>query len=389
MTGQPSFKTTISILSLSTVSSVATVITGTIPQLKQTFPTVPTTVIEWLVTVANLSALVTLLLNPWLVKRWGIQNTVITGLLLSAVVGVVPALTDNFTAIMLSRILLGFGIGLFSPHAISLIAHSYHGDLRARLLGYQTGLSALGNAVLLSLAGLLIGVSWHAVFWLHGLLAGIAVLVFLNVPEPQQIAVVAPTTSGISSLPHRQRLLVGLTFITYLLIWGVQLKLPSYFENRQFGDARVLNLTLAAMNVGGLLAGLSFGALHKHLHRFTLTLGYAGAAGAVFLLWSTANANIAIIAAIGFNFIYSYTGPYLVFTSNSGLAPDQINALSSTLTIATIISAFFAPLIWNLIGQLGPQTLTDNVLLWITVTLTALAVLTLLVPTERKGNHDH
>lgn len=61
---QVSAKTTISILSLSTVSGITTVITGIIPQLKQTFPTIPTTVIEWLVTIANLSALLTLLLNP-------------------------------------------------------------------------------------------------------------------------------------------------------------------------------------------------------------------------------------------------------------------------------------------------------------------------------------
>lgn len=380
---QPNLKTTVSILSLSTVSSVATIITGVIPQLKQTFPTVSTTVIEWLVTIANLSALITLLLNPWLVKRWGIRKTVIIGLVISAVTGIIPALTSRFALIMISRIFLGIGIGLFSPHAISLIAHSYQGDLRARLLGYQTGLSALGNAVLLSLAGLLIGLSWHAVFWLYGLLALIALLVACYVPEPAQ-ASVKPIATKTATLPRRQWLLVALTFLTYLLIWGVQLKLPSYFELRHFGNAQVLNLTLAAMNVGGLLAGLSFGALHKRLHHFTLTLGYAGAALAVLLLWATSNTTIAIIAAIGFNFIYSYTGPYLVFTSNNGLDPEQINTLSSTLTIATIISAFFAPLVWNQLGKIGPQALTDNVLLWITFTLALLAVLTLLLPQKAR-----
>lgn len=378
---QPNLKTTISILSLSTVTGITTMITGIIPQLKQTFPGVPTTIIEWLVTIANFSALLTLLINPALVKRFGIRPVVITGLLLSAVTGMVPALTANFYVILVSRIILGLGIGLFSPHAISLIAHSTHGDLRARLLGYQTGLSALGNAVLLGGAGLLITLSWHAVFWLHGVLALIAVLVARYVPEPAPLKPVEPAAATPSArLPRRQWQLVGLTFVTYLLIWGVQLKLPSYFEQRQFGNAQVLNLTLAAMNVGGLVAGLTFGALHRRLHRFTLTLGYAGAAVAVLLLWGTSHGPIAIIAAISFNFIYSYTGPYLVFTSNADLDPAQINTLSSTLTIATIISAFFAPLVWNLVGQFGPQTVTDNVLLWITVTLTGLAGLTVVRP---------
>ncbi|EQM52675.1 MFS transporter [Lactiplantibacillus plantarum EGD-AQ4] len=371
---QPRLTTTVSILSLSTVTGITTAITGIIPQLKRAFPRVPTTLIEWVVTIANCSALITLLLNPRLTNRWGLRPVVISGLLLSAVMGLIPAFTANFTVIMLSRLGLGLGVGLFSPHAISLLTHSFTGELRARLLGYQTGLSALGNAVLLGLAGLLIGISWHAVFWLYGGLVIIAGLVARFVPEPTSAAPV--TTTKPASLPRHQWLLLGLTFITYLLIWGVQLKLPSFFAARHFGNATTINLTLAAMNIGGLLAGLTFGYLHRILHRYTLTLGYAGAAGSVLVLWLAPNATIAIGAAVFFNFIYSYTGPYLVFTSNTGLDASQVNVLSSYLTIATIISAFFAPLVWNGLGQLGPQSLTANVLIWIMLILGGLAVLT-------------
>lgn len=371
---QPRLTTTVSILSLSTVTGITTAITGIIPQLKRAFPRVPTTLIEWVVTIANCSALITLLLNPRLTNRWGLRPVVISGLLLSAVMGLIPAFTTNFTVIMLSRLGLGLGVGLFSPHAISLLTHSFTGELRARLLGYQTGLSALGNAVLLGLAGLLIGISWHAVFWLYGGLVIIAGLVARFVPEPTSATPV--TTTEQASLPRHQWLLLGLTFITYLLIWGVQLKLPSFFAARHFGNAATINLTLAAMNIGSLLAGLTFGYLHRILHRYTLTLGYAGAAGSVLVLWLAPNATIAIGAAVFFNFIYSYTGPYLVFTSNTGLDASQVNVLSSYLTIATIISAFFAPLVWNGLGQLGPQSLTANVLIWIMLILGGLAVLT-------------
>lgn len=376
------FKTTASILALSTVSGITTIITGIIPQLKKSFPTIPTTIIEWIVTIANFSALLTLMLNPSLTKKFGIKKIVISSLLLSAIMSVIPSMTSKFWLIMLSRILLGLGIGLFSPHAISLIAHTYHGDLRARLLGYQTGLSALGNAILLGLAGVLISLDWHYVFGLYLVLFLVALLIFLFVPEP--IVETESIKEKSVQLPTRQWKLIGLTFVTYLLIWGVQLKLPTYFENRHFGNAQVLNLTLAAMNLGGLLAGLTFGYLHKYLHRFTLTLGYLGAGVAVLILWSTNNPIIAISSAIFFNFIYSYTGPYLVFTSNAGLKSAQVNILSSYLTIATIISAFFAPLVWNLLGKVGPLNLTDNVLLWIVVILLLLGILTI-VSQPQKG----
>jgi len=386
---QPRLTTTVSILSLSTVTGITTLITGIIPQLKQAFPQVPTTLIEWVVTIANCSALITLLLNPWLTRHWGLRRVVISGLILSAIMGCIPAMTTSFSLIMASRVALGLGIGLFSPHAISLITHSFTGDLRARLLGYQTGLSALGNAVLLGLAGLLTALSWHAVFWLYGLLLGIALLVVRFVPEPVQPEPDTTNRGRPTPLPKRQWTLLGLTFITYLLIWGVQLKLPSYFTNRHFGNAATINLTLAAMNLGGLLAGLTFGYLYRYLHRFTLTLGYAGAAVSVLMLWLAPNANWAIGAAVFFNFIYSYTGPYLVFTSNTDLDASQVNTLSSYLTIATIISAFFAPLVWNQLGKIGPQTLTANVLIWITLILGGLALITGLHRPKGNLTNDH
>ena len=369
-----STKTTISILSLSMVSNITTVITGVIPQLKQSFPNVPTTMIEWLVTIANFSALLTILPNPYLCRKLGIKKVVIFGLIISTTAGVIPAFINNFLLIMCSRFILGLGVGLFSPHAISLIAHNYQGEFRARLLGYQTGLTALGNAVLLGIAELLVGI-WRAVFGLYLILIVIAILIGLFVTEPENLSV--KTSNSKVNLPWQKWQLVILTFITYLLIWGVQLKLPSYFQNKQLGNPRVINLTLSAMNLGGLVAGLSFGKLHKKIHHFTLTLGYLGAAIAVLLLWITDTSYLAIIAAILFNFVYSYTGPYLIFASNQGLEPEQINSLSSYLTISTIISAFFAPLIWNYLGNFGPQNLTSNVLLWIAAILFIMSIITL------------
>jgi len=217
----PNKLTTASILSLSFVSAVTTVITGIIPQLTTEFPQVAPTLIEWLVTSANLSALVTLLLNPWLTRRFGSRQLVISGLLVSAVAGTLPILVTNFSVLMTSRIVLGLGIGLFSPHAIGLIAHVYHGELRARLLGYQTGLSALGNAILLVLAGWLVILSWRAVFLLYLILAALALLAVKALPDFRPTS---PITNQAGVLPASRLILVILTFVTYLLIWGVQVK---------------------------------------------------------------------------------------------------------------------------------------------------------------------
>lgn len=391
---KPTGLTTASILSISLVSGVSTLITGILPQLEREFATVPTTMVEWLVTAANISALVTLLANPYLTRRWGIKKVVVTGLWLAALTGVIPLFTHVYWLVLLSRLALGLGIGLFSPHAIGLIAHTYHGELRARLLGYQTGLGALGNALFLALAGLVVAFSWRNVFLLYLLLGGVALLASAGLPASE--AAVPADQLAVKKLPVSRWLLVALAFVTYLLIWGVQLKLPRLFLDRAFGSAELANWTLSAMNMGGLLAGLTFGRVHRHLHQYTLTLGYAGAALAVVLLLTTANTLVAVGSAVFFNFIYSYTGPYLVYRSQLDLPPAQIDAMSSWLTIATVISAFFAPPVWNFLGALGPGTVTTNVLLWAAGLLGLIAVAVTAFfrhqpqPILERGNsHDH
>lgn len=304
---KPTGLTTASILSISLVGGVSTLITGILPQLEREFANLPTTMVEWLVTAANISALVTLLANPYLTHRWGIKKVVVTGLWLAALTGVIPLFTHVYWLVLLSRLALGLGIGLFSPHAIGLIAHTYHGELRARLLGYQTGLGALGNALFLALAGLVVAFSWRNVFLLYLLLGGVALLASAGLPASE--AAVPADQLAVKKLPVSRWLLVALAFVTYLLIWGVQIKLPRLFLDRAFGSAELANWTLSAMNMGGLLAGLTFGRVHRHLHQYTLTLGYAGAALAVVLLLTTANTLVAVSSAVFFNFIYSYTAP--------------------------------------------------------------------------------
>ncbi|MFD1393804.1 MFS transporter [Lacticaseibacillus jixianensis] len=361
-----------SILSLSAVSGVSTIVTGITPQLHQQFSSVPTTVIEWTVTVANLSALLTLMVNPFLTTKFGVRRVVISGLLVSGIFGAMPAFITNFYFLFICRVLLGLGIGLFSPHAISMIAHVYNGDFRARLLGYQTGISALGNAVLLAIAGLVITISWHAVFAIYMLLVPIALLAFRYLPNVASGE--RQKNQPKDKLPRLQLGLCILAFFTYLIIWGVQLKIPVLFSAQHIGTAAVANWTLSAMNIGGLVAGLTFGRLHKRFAGFTLSIGYFGAGLSVLAMVLFQSPVIVIMAAVFFNFIYSYTGPYIVYRSNLGLSDQLINQVSSYLTIATIISAFFAPVVWNWIGRFGPGDLADNVLVWIALLLVLIAI---------------
>ncbi|WP_338034757.1 MFS transporter [Lacticaseibacillus kribbianus] len=341
------------------------------------------------------------------------RAVVCTGLIAAAGFGALPLVPMPYWGFLLTRLGLGLGVGLFSPHALGLIARTYRGDFRARLLGYQTGLSALGNALLMALAGLVVAIAWRSVFALYLLLLPLAFLAARVLPggnaADETITDAAATASvtqaagdeHASAAPGQARAdaraglplgkwgLCALAFLTYLLIWGVQLKLSALFAAHGGGGAAVANWTLAAMNVGGLVAGLTFGRLHRRLGALTLAVGYLGAALGVWAMLIFHQPAGAVAAAVFFNWIYSYTGPYLVYRTNLGLAPSQIDLAASALTIATVTSAFAAPPVWNWLGRLGTAGLTENALGWIAGILAAIAIGTLIAIRLLKGaEHD-
>lgn len=351
----------IGILSISTVTGAASILSIVIPNLYQTYTNHPVSQVESLVTIPSFSALFMILLNDRISKKVGIRKTVLSGLLLSAIAGIFPFFISSFMGIFLSRILFGLGIGLFSPHAISLIPFFYEGKERATLLGFQMGITALGNALLFFLAGILTSGYWKNIFLVYLFLLFICFLVFKTVPEPIKEEEEVQATSG--KINKQVFELIILCFFTFLIIWGVQLKIPTLFSERNFGGSGLASTVLAVMNVAGMFAGLVFGKLHQRLKFWVLPLGFLGACVAVLLLSFTHEMYVAIFVAIFFNFIYSFTGPYIVLKINTISDSSVLTRVNSLVTIAMISSSFIAPFFWNSFSNMIGGDTTFNVLL--------------------------
>lgn len=155
------------VLSLSLVTGAATAVTTIIPMLAQNFPKQSLSSIESLITISSCSALVTIFINERIVQWIGLKRTIISGLLIGMAAGIAPFFFTNYFLFVCTRILLGLGIGLYSPHAISLIALFYKGEQRNILLGMQMGISALGNALLLISSGFLAAFYWKVAFFVY------------------------------------------------------------------------------------------------------------------------------------------------------------------------------------------------------------------------------
>ncbi|USR88114.1 MFS transporter [Lactiplantibacillus pentosus] len=89
------------------------------------------------------------------------------GLAIAAISSIIPAFSNSFTLIMVSRAVLGIGIGLANPLAISLIGVFFYGDQRATLMGWRSAIAGVGTAIMTYVAGQLLNINWHAAYWVY------------------------------------------------------------------------------------------------------------------------------------------------------------------------------------------------------------------------------
>lgn len=364
----------ISVLSISLITGVATMLSVIIPHLVDQYPMYNLGIIESLVAVPSAGAIVTILLNAKIAEKIGLKKTVELGIIGAALSGIAPIVIQGIIPFFISRFLLGLGIGLFSPHAISFITLFYSGKKRATFLGLQVGITAAGNALFLLLANIVSNLDWTLVYLLYLLLIPILVLVIKYIPSPkiEQDTKQKESKQLFSKTIWFYFILCTLTFI---IIYGVQLKIPTLFLELRKGNASLGGMVLSGMNLAGLLAGISFGVLMKKIGKWTLMLGYLGAGIKVFLLFFSKSVWLSLVSAILFNYVYSFTGPFIVLMLNTFASKEQVVRVNAIFTLIIIGSQFLAPIIWNFLGSFlqGPTAsvlfLISSILLFIAISV--------------------
>jgi MFS family permease len=146
---QDSWMFKISLLSISIFLMMAPAIAPALPLMYNAFPGVNKAGVETLSTVPNIGIVIGLLISPFLIKLMGQKATILTGLIVTLLAGTFPMYSSVYTLILISRALLGFGIGLFNSLAVSLIPQFYSKDEDelATMVGYQNVMGAVGAAI--------------------------------------------------------------------------------------------------------------------------------------------------------------------------------------------------------------------------------------------------
>lgn len=148
LTGARKWILIVSLLALNIVEQAASAISGAIPQMAQSFPQQSQVQIELVTTVVSVFVTIFVLVSGFISNKIGQKQTAILGLLIASVSSVIPAFATTFTVVMVSRAVLGIGIGLANPLAISLIGEFFEGDTLANLMGWRSAIAGIGVSLM-------------------------------------------------------------------------------------------------------------------------------------------------------------------------------------------------------------------------------------------------
>lgn len=353
-----SMATKLAFLSASFMVTSAYVIQSALPQIKASLA-ISQPQVEYLVTAPSFAVMFFVVLSPLLQDWFNIsdKHIIMAGITLVGIAGLVPAFANNYWVILVSRLFLGAGYGLYNSQAISLISVWYQGHERTSMQGWRSAFEQIGNACTLTISSLLlIYAGWHAAFLVYGL--AFAVMAFFAWRVPNDTHSSANTDDGqteetISPITHEKVTKIS-PLVIAILAFVLLIKMDFIgMEDRFPGLAVAINgaqfkgtgTYLSLMLIGATLGGACYGTLQKHFGYIgTIYIGLVLLAIANFLFGFGGN-NFMIIAAgiLLVGFPMQVLTP-LIFNILPFMAPMKLQTkITSFVLIGFNFGAFFSP----------------------------------------------
>ncbi|ASG78772.1 MFS transporter [Lactiplantibacillus pentosus] len=353
-----------SLLSISLFLMMAPQIASALPLMYHAFKGVQAAGVQTLSTIPNFGIVAGLLISPFMVRWFHEKATIIIGLLVTLIAGTFPMYASAYVPILISRFLIGLGIGLFNSLAVSLIPQFYKRDEDelARMIGYQNVMGSVGAAIASFLVSYLVTISWHAAFAIYLLVIPVLILFALFVPlphtaAPRQTNQTETKATGSHQINRPVVVISILMFLVFTFYMPFSYELPSLIVNEGLGNASTAALIAGLSTLVSIPIGASFGFFFKRLHDRIFPLGFVLVAAGFLLIAVATNIIFLFIAVVILGFGFGLGVPYL-YNWLDWAAPEQSLNLATTIVLVLVnIGCFVSPTIMDaLAGAVGHGT---------------------------------
>ena len=337
-----------SLLSASLLVGSAPAINANIPAMASAFDTIPLAMIEMLTTVPSLFLTISVLISSFIAKKIGYKQTASLGLLIVAVSGILPVFVSNFYLILISRAMLGFGIGLFNSLTVALVNSFYQGKDRAKMYGLQSAFEGAGGIFITFIAGQLLKIGWQAPFLAYAIAIPVCIVFIKFIPKvatANDISVdknVIVKENGFKKDNIMLISFIALLFVAASLYMTMGIKVSTLITTAGYGNASDASLVIILLSLGAITAGTLFSKIIKIFKQLTPIIGLLILALAMFLIGISNSMIITFAGGFLTGFGFKIFMPYLIGRINNSQIKNTPLA-TSLLLVGFNLGAFISP----------------------------------------------
>lgn len=356
------------ILSLSLLLTSSIVISGALPAMLEQFKGYSRSSVESLVTVPTVAMMIMIALSPAVSKLLSERVIIVLGLIIIGSAGIAPFFTTSYIAVMVTRILLGIGLGLINTRAVSIIGERYTGETRARLLGFRMSAETIGQTVLTLIVGQLIHFTWRASFLVYGFAFIVLFLYLAFVPNVENVAAAQPVEEDKNRDIRRRMTGKELSFtllcaiLCALLIATAasnSLRIPSYVVELGIASAVEGNMILGASTFSGFLSGVVFGKVQSRFRDTLLPCFLSVSAVGLIMIGATRYMAVIVSGAVISGFAITCCTSYVFTRLSESVETGFLNTANTIVLVGCNLGGAMSPFILKAIGVIHADLSTS------------------------------
>lgn len=341
-----------------------------------------TSMIQLLQTLPYLFLMVGSLVVGWLTTKFSKKKITMAGLLIVALCGAVPFVSDSFAVLFAARLLIGFGFGIVGPMNTAIVADFFPPEERASYMGLHVIGMGVGTMAGNLIGGFLAGFGYRYFYlvYLVALVAmlGIGVLLIETPPTP------AEKSSGMKL----NKMVYAISFASLvhtLFINAYSTNIGIYIMNNVSDNASLTGVVTAVNAAAAMIMGACFAKVMGVFKQYTLTVSIASAAvgyGLILLLPGMAGVYAASVFC-GFSLsCFMANGSYLISVS---VEKEAVAKAGGMFSIIGGIGGLIAPIVLgNVSGVMPGGNTPENQFLVSCIGMAVLAVIALMAVVRKK-----
>lgn len=338
----------IALLSVSMLVAVAPAINANIPAMKEAFPQIPLSMVEMITTIPSLFLMISVLTSGFIAKKIGYKQTIMLGLGIVAIAGIIPVFIGNFYLVLFSRAALGFGIGLFNSLLIGLISYFFDENERTTLIGYHEALGGLGGMLITYIAGQLMHVNWQAPFISYAIAIPVFFIFWKVIPKVKTEDILHKNTKQVVVNDGKEGNFSIVFVFMILIVIGATLnmtmgiKVSSLIVEQGYGSASDASTVIMLLSLGAMISGFLFGKMYKIFKNYIMSVGFTITALAMFIIGISNTSWMTVLGGFLVGFGFRVMMPCLTNIVNSSHLKNPTLA-TSLLLVAYNLGSAFAP----------------------------------------------